>query len=100
VTRRTPGVALAAVAVALVLSPSAAAAPPLPFGHACTPQNGVLFCPAVALTDRGSRIRLELLGRDAPYAQAPQRPFSVRVSRLRLELPVRERPSRRLRVER
>lgn len=24
---------------------AAQAAPPLPFGHACTPQNGVLFCP-------------------------------------------------------
>jgi dienelactone hydrolase len=49
---------------------------------------------------RGHRIRLQLLGRDAPYAQAPQRAFSVRVSRLRLELPVRERPSRRLGVRR
>jgi dienelactone hydrolase len=49
---------------------------------------------------RGNRIRLELLGRDAPYAQAPTRAFSVRVSRLKLELPVRERPSRRLGVVR
>ncbi|HEX4759154.1 MAG TPA: CocE/NonD family hydrolase [Thermoleophilaceae bacterium] len=33
-------------AVAAVAAPAAAqAAPPLPFGHACVPQNGVLFCP-------------------------------------------------------
>jgi len=37
------------------------------------------------------RFKLELLGRDAPYAQAPQRAFSVRVKRLRLVLPTRER---------
>jgi predicted acyl esterase len=49
---------------------------------------------------RGNQVRLELLGRDAPYAQAPQRPFSVRVTRMALELPVRERPSRRLGVVR
>jgi len=39
----------------------------------------------------GRRFKLELLGRDAPYAQAPQRAFSVRVKRLRLDLPTRER---------
>ena len=38
-----------------------------------------------------SRFKLELLGRDAPYAQAPQRAFSVRVLRLRLALPTAER---------
>src|SRR5215207_7631164 len=31
--------------VALALPGGAQAAPPAPFGHACTPQNGVLFCP-------------------------------------------------------
>jgi len=35
----------------------------------------------------GRRFKLELLGRDAPYAQAPQRAFSVRVRQLRLVLP-------------
>ena len=35
----------------------------------------------------GTRFKLELLGRDAPYAQAPQRAFSVRVQRLRLVAP-------------
>jgi hypothetical protein len=39
----------------------------------------------------GRRFKLELLGRDDPYAQAPQRAFSVRVERLRLALPTRER---------
>ena len=39
--------------LALALFPaSASAAPPLPFGHPCTPQNGVRFCPTNALTDR------------------------------------------------
>jgi predicted esterase len=28
--------------------PAAEAAPPLPFGHACTPQEGVLFCPTAS----------------------------------------------------
>jgi pimeloyl-ACP methyl ester carboxylesterase len=32
-------------ALALLAPMTAAAAPPNPFGHACTPQNGVLFCP-------------------------------------------------------
>src|SRR4051794_10558270 len=39
--------ALSALAglVALTLAPTAAAAPPLPFGHACAPREGALFCP-------------------------------------------------------
>src|SRR5690242_16524494 len=43
--------ALAAVA-ALIVPATASAAPPNPFGHACTPQNGTLFCPAATLDDR------------------------------------------------
>src|SRR4051794_6833576 len=32
-----------------LLAPSGAhAAPPSPFGHACTPQSGVLFCPTAS----------------------------------------------------
>ena len=42
---------LAVLALA-VLPASASAAPPAPFGHACTPQNGVRVCPTSALTDR------------------------------------------------
>ncbi len=34
-----------AVGGSLLVPASAAAAPPNPFGHACSPQNGVLFCP-------------------------------------------------------
>jgi hypothetical protein len=34
-----------AVAAALLPAASASAADPAPFGHACTPQNGVRFCP-------------------------------------------------------
>ena len=37
--------AVAALAAAGLLAPAAHAAPPPPFGHACLPQNGVLFCP-------------------------------------------------------
>jgi pimeloyl-ACP methyl ester carboxylesterase len=32
-------------ALALITAPAALAAPPAPFGHPCTAQNGVLFCP-------------------------------------------------------
>ena len=42
-----------AAALASLLAPSAAgAAPPLPFGHACTPQDGALFCPATTDAQR------------------------------------------------
>jgi predicted acyl esterase len=38
---------------ALLALPSAAqAAPPNPFGHACSPQNGVLFCPTASDAER------------------------------------------------
>ena len=40
----------------------------------------------------GHVVKLELLGRDSPYAQGSNEPFRVRVRRLRLELPVRGRP--------
>jgi len=38
--------------VALLAPASAEAAPPAPFGHPCTPQDGVLFCPTATLADR------------------------------------------------
>jgi predicted acyl esterase len=50
VIRRTL-VWLAAAATAGLAAPAAQAAPPLPFGHACVPQDGVLFCPTA--TDAG-----------------------------------------------
>jgi hypothetical protein len=40
--------ALAALAAVFAAAPGAQAAPPSPFGHACTPQNGVLFCPTAS----------------------------------------------------
>jgi pimeloyl-ACP methyl ester carboxylesterase len=42
-----PALAAAAAALSLTLGAAspAVAAPPLPFGHACTPQTGTLFCP-------------------------------------------------------
>ncbi len=42
----------------------------------------------------GTRVKLEVLGRDAPYAQAPQRRFSVRLDALKVVLPTRERGTR------
>ena len=44
--------ALIAACCALLTPAVASAAPPNPFGHACSPQNGVLFCPATTLDDR------------------------------------------------
>src|SRR3954468_12344707 len=48
--RRAAALAVAAAVVALV--PGAAQAAPTPFGHACTPQNGVRFCPTTDLASR------------------------------------------------
>lgn len=46
-------IVVAAAALALALLPSVAtAAPPTPFGHACSPEDGVLFCPTSGLADR------------------------------------------------
>ncbi len=40
---------LLAAGVLALLAPAAAyAAPPNPFGHACVPQDGVLFCPTAS----------------------------------------------------
>src|SRR3954447_17010395 len=52
--RRIPLLAAAVTAAALLaLAPSAAsAATPLPFGHACTDQDGVRFCPTSDLASR------------------------------------------------
>ncbi|HEV7496211.1 CocE/NonD family hydrolase [Baekduia sp.] len=49
-----PALLGAAVATLLALVPAAAAsaAEPAPFGHACTPQNGVRFCPTSDLASR------------------------------------------------
>ena len=49
---RTVAAALAACAALLVATTAASAAPPTPFGHACDPENGVLFCPTASLADR------------------------------------------------
>ena len=49
---------------------------------------------------RGHRIVVELLGRDAPTYGASPAPFSATLRRVRVALPVRERPSRRLGITR
>src|SRR4051794_40476350 len=41
-----------AASAALIVPATASAAPPNPFGHACTAQNGTLFCPSATLDDR------------------------------------------------
>jgi hypothetical protein len=51
VTRRIL-VGLAAAAAVALAAPAAEAAPPLPFGHACVPQDGVLFCPTASDANR------------------------------------------------
>jgi predicted acyl esterase len=48
---RKTAAALAALAAVFVPT-TASAAPPNPFGHACNPQNGTLFCPSATLDDR------------------------------------------------
>ncbi|HEU4978657.1 MAG TPA: CocE/NonD family hydrolase [Solirubrobacteraceae bacterium] len=50
-TRLLIPLATAALA-ALALAAPAVAAPPLPFGHACTPQDGTLFCPTASDAQR------------------------------------------------
>jgi hypothetical protein len=50
--RRAATVLAWAVAAAALTPAGAAAAPPAPFGHACEPRNGVLFCPTRTLADR------------------------------------------------
>ena len=44
--------AVTALAAAGLLAPAAHAAPPAPFGHACLPQDGVLFCPTATDAER------------------------------------------------
>ena len=50
--RRAAAVFACAVAAAALAPAGAAAAPPAPFGHACEPRSGVLFCPTRTLADR------------------------------------------------
>jgi fermentation-respiration switch protein FrsA (DUF1100 family) len=49
---RTNLIAAAAAAAFLALAPAAAQADVAPFGHACTPSNGVRFCPTPDLASR------------------------------------------------
>jgi predicted acyl esterase len=44
---------------------------------------------------RGHTLKLEVLGRDPGFLRPSNGKFSVRVSRLTVELPTRERPNRR-----
>jgi hypothetical protein len=44
--------ALVAAVAGMLVPATASAAPPSPFGHPCSAQNGVLFCPTAGLVDR------------------------------------------------
>jgi hypothetical protein len=46
---------LVAAAALLDVPGAAQAAPPNPFGHACTPQNAVFFCPTASDAERVPR---------------------------------------------
>src|SRR3982074_500309 len=48
-----PGGLLATIVLLAFAGPAAAQAEPAPFGHACTAQNGVRFCPTTTLSQRG-----------------------------------------------
>ena len=50
--RRTPLLAAVVGVAGCLIAPAAQAAPPLPFGHACVPQGGVLFCPTASDSQR------------------------------------------------
>jgi fermentation-respiration switch protein FrsA (DUF1100 family) len=50
--RRRAGLILALGVLSFVVPATAHAAPPLPFGHACAPQEGVLFCPTATDAER------------------------------------------------
>jgi hypothetical protein len=73
--RPFPALSALAALAALALAPTAAAAPPSPFGHTCAPQDGALFCPTAA-----DPARVPSFGT-----------FSVEVSRLSVAMPTRER---------
>jgi hypothetical protein len=97
--------AAAVIAAAFLFAASAQAAPPLPFGHACVPEAGVLFCPTAGDGQRGEILfelfgggwrfarghvaKLELLRRDPNFLHTGNFRFSVRVMHARVEQPGR-----------
>jgi hypothetical protein len=50
--RRLRATAAMIAGVAVLAPGAAAAAVPAPFGHACTAQNGVRYCPTTTLAQR------------------------------------------------
>jgi hypothetical protein len=87
----------------VALAPAAAAAPP-PFGHACAPREGALYCPTASDAARVPTFDGVPLDADVHLPPsgdcargwlhlADQRfgTFSVDVSRLRVVMPTRER---------
>src|SRR3954453_17732313 len=68
------GAAVAAV-LSLVPATSALAADPAPFGHACTPQNGVRFCPTTDLASRPTSFDGTPIDADATLPTSGTGPF-------------------------
>jgi hypothetical protein len=50
--RRRVGLTLALGVLSFVVPATAHAVPPLPFGHACAPREGMLFCPTATDAER------------------------------------------------
>ena len=97
--RHRPAVALA-LAVAGLIAPAAEAAPPNPFGHACAPQDGVLFCPTATDAERVPTLRRRAARRGRDPAGERRRPVPDDRDDARLRRQTRprsrgSRPSRR-----
>jgi pimeloyl-ACP methyl ester carboxylesterase len=67
--------ALVACAASLLLLPTAAHAEPAPFGHACSPLEGVRFCPTADLAGRVPSFDGTLLDVDVTLPAAGDGPF-------------------------
>src|SRR4051794_3199708 len=65
----------AAALVALLPTAIASAADPTPFGHACTPQNGVRFCPTTDLAGRPASFDGTPIDVDVTLPASGQGPF-------------------------
>jgi pimeloyl-ACP methyl ester carboxylesterase len=70
-----PALLGAAVAALLALAPAAASAAPTPFGHECSPANGVRFCPTIDLASRPTSFDGTPIDVDVTLPAAGEGPF-------------------------